>query len=206
MIAKSDKRPAPGLRARKRLETRERLARAAMTLFLERGFDATTLDDIALAADVSRRNFFHYFASKEEVIFAWQEGFEAALIAAVAARPPEESLMDAAQQALASAIGRIDRREALTIARLKEATPALHARDQMKYEALERKFAEALGQRLPAGPRNALRARLVAMAAIGVMRIFSDSWLAEGGDSEPSDHAKKAFAAFRAAIDGADLE
>src|ERR1700738_385230 len=103
MSVKTDKPPAPGLRARKRLETRERLTKAAMTLFLERGFDATTLDDIARAADVSRRSFFHYFASKEEVIFAWQEEFETALIAAVEARPPSESLMDAAQQALAAA-------------------------------------------------------------------------------------------------------
>jgi AcrR family transcriptional regulator len=206
MAAKSDKRQAAGLRERKRLETRARLTKAAMALFLERGFDATTLDDIALAADVSRRNFFHYFASKEEVIFAWQEGFEAALIVAVEARPPEESLMDAAQHALAAVIGRIDWREALTIAKLKEDTPALHARDQMKYEALERKFAEALGRRLPAGPRNALRARLVAMAAIGVIRIFSDAWLAEGGNAQPEAYAKKAFEEFRAAISGADLE
>ena len=50
---------APGLRARKRQQTRERLTRAAMALFLERGFEATTLDDIAAAADISRRSFFH---------------------------------------------------------------------------------------------------------------------------------------------------
>jgi AcrR family transcriptional regulator len=55
---------APGLRERKRLETRERLTRVAMALFLDRGFEATTLDDIAAAADVSRRSFFHYFGSK----------------------------------------------------------------------------------------------------------------------------------------------
>src|SRR6266481_7785735 len=78
---------APGLRARKRLQTCERLTRVAMALFLERGFEATTLDDIAAAADISRRSFFHYFASKEDVVFAWQEASTAALIAAVAARP-----------------------------------------------------------------------------------------------------------------------
>jgi len=76
-----------GLRERKRQQTRERLTRAAMALFLERGFEATTLDDIAAAADISRRSFFHYFESKEDVVFAWQEESTAALIAAVAGRP-----------------------------------------------------------------------------------------------------------------------
>src|SRR5580693_320999 len=82
----------PGLRERKRQQTRERLTRMAMALFLERGFEATTLDDIAAAADISRRSFFHYFASKEDVVFAWHEETTAALIAAVEARPASESM------------------------------------------------------------------------------------------------------------------
>src|ERR1700720_3018632 len=93
---------APGLRQRKRQQTRERLTQAAMALFLERGFEATTLDDIAAAADVSRRSFFHYFASKEDVVFAWQEETTAALIAAVAARPANESMPPAAEEALSA--------------------------------------------------------------------------------------------------------
>src|SRR5271154_6532332 len=87
----------PGLRQRKRQQTRERLTRAAMALFLDRGFEATTLDDIAAAADISRRSFFHYFDSKEDVVFAWQEESTAALIAAVAARPASESMLSAAE-------------------------------------------------------------------------------------------------------------
>ena len=61
-LSPGGKSPAPGLRERKQQQTRERLKRAAMALFLERGFEATTIDDIATAADVSRRSFFHYFA------------------------------------------------------------------------------------------------------------------------------------------------
>jgi hypothetical protein len=66
--------PAPGLRERKRRQTRDRLTKVAMELFLARGFEATTLDDIAAAAEISRRSFFHYFASKEDVVLAWQHG------------------------------------------------------------------------------------------------------------------------------------
>src|ERR1700684_2823085 len=95
---------APGLRLRKRQQTRERLTRVAMALFLDRGFEATTLDDIAAAADISRRSFFHYFASKEDVVFAWQEDITAALTAAIASRPVGESMLTAAESAISAMI------------------------------------------------------------------------------------------------------
>ncbi|MGY4414185.1 AcrR family transcriptional regulator [Bradyrhizobium sp. LB7.1] len=109
----------PGLRERKLQATRERLARAAMALFLERGFEATTIDDIAAAADVSRRSFFHYFASKEDVVSAWQEGAAAALVAEVVGRPAGESMLTAAENAIAAALKRIDPAEAAAMSRLK---------------------------------------------------------------------------------------
>ncbi len=61
---------AEGRRERKRRQTRERIEQAAMTLFLERGFDATTIEEITDSANVSKRSFFDYFPSKEEVVFA----------------------------------------------------------------------------------------------------------------------------------------
>src|ERR1700732_664868 len=101
----------PGLRQRKRQQTRERLTRVARALFLERGFEATTLDDIAAAADISRRSFFHYFASKEDVVFAWQEDSTAALLAAVAARPSDESMLTAAENAISAMARQVDANE-----------------------------------------------------------------------------------------------
>src|SRR3979490_1618548 len=98
-----------------------------MALFLDRGFEATTLDDIAAAADVSRRSFFHYFASKEDVVFAWQEETMAALIAAVAARPAGESMLTAAENAIAAMVRQLDAGEAIAMARLKRDNPALRA-------------------------------------------------------------------------------
>jgi AcrR family transcriptional regulator len=190
----------PGLRARKRQQTRERLTRAAMALFLERGFEATTLDDIAAAADISRRSFFHYFASKEDVVFAWQEEITAALIAAVAARPAGESMLTAAENATTAMVGQLDAGEAIAMARLKRDNPVLQARNQVKYEKLERALAEALGKR--AGNKSErLKARLVAMIATGAMRIGDEFWTAEGAREKPEALVKRVFAAIRVIFD-----
>jgi AcrR family transcriptional regulator len=191
---------APGLRLRKRQQTRERLTQAAMALFLERGFEATTLDDIAAAADISRRSFFHYFASKEDVVFAWQEESSAVLITAVAARPANESMLTAAENAILAMVGQLKPGEAIAIARLKRDNPALQARDQVKHEKLERALAEALSKR--AGHKaEKLHARLVAMIATGAMRIGGEFWAAEGAREKPEALVKRTFAAIRAILD-----
>jgi AcrR family transcriptional regulator len=193
-----DAAPA-GLRQRKRRQTRERLTRAAMALFLERGFEATTLDDIAAAADISRRSFFHYFASKEDVVFAWHEEITAALIEAVAARPAGESMLMAAENAISAMAGQLEPGEAVAMAQLKRDNPALQARDQVKYEKLERALADALGKRAGRGSEQ-LAARLVAMIATGAMRIGGELWAAEGAHEKPEALVKRTFAAIRAIL------
>jgi AcrR family transcriptional regulator len=189
----------PGLRERRRQQTRERLTRAAMALFLDRGFEATTLDDIAAAADISRRSFFHYFASKEDVVFAWHEETTAALIAAVEARPANESMLTAAENAISAMARQLEPGEAIAMARLKRDNPALQARDQVKYEKLERALAAALEKR--AGHKTEkLGARLVAMIATGAMRIGGELWAAEGAREKPEALVKRTFAAIRAIL------
>jgi AcrR family transcriptional regulator len=190
----------PGLRERKLQATRERLARAAMALFLERGFEATTIDDIAAAADVSRRSFFHYFASKEDVVTAWQEGAAAALVAEVVGRPAGESMLTAAENAIAAALKRIDPAEAAAMSRLKRDNPALRARDQLKYEKLERALAEGLSQRART-KSDKLKARLVAMIATGAMRVGGESWIGEGAREKPEAFVKRTFDAIRAILE-----
>ncbi|WP_262048792.1 TetR/AcrR family transcriptional regulator [Bradyrhizobium sp. Bra78] len=188
-----------GLRQRKLQATRERLARAAMALFLERGFEATTIDDIAAAADVSRRSFFHYFASKEDVVTAWQEGAAAALVAEVVARPADESMLTAAENAIAAAVKRIDPAEAAAMSRLKRDNPALQARDQLKYETIERALADGLAQRARS-KSDKLNARLVAMIATGAMRVGGESWIGEGAREKPEAFVKRTFDAIRAIL------
>jgi AcrR family transcriptional regulator len=196
-LAAGTKSPdGPGLRQRKLQATRARLTHAAMALFLERGFEGTTIDDIAAAADVSRRSFFHYFASKEDVVSAWQEGAAAALVAEIVARPANESMLTAAENAIAGAIKRIDPAEAAAMSRLKRDNPALQARDQLKYEKLERAFAEGLVQRARS-KSDRMKARLVAMIAAGAVRVGGESWIDEGVREKPEVFVKRTFDAIR---------
>ncbi|PDT01192.1 TetR family transcriptional regulator [Rhizobium chutanense] len=164
-----------GRRERKRRQTRERIEQAAMTLFLQRGFEATTVEDITEAADVSKRSFFDYFPSKEEVVFAWQDSFADRLMAEIAARPARESSVAAVEAAIsATVIASVDER-GLALAELIHRTPALKARDQLKYARLEQKLAEALLLRKGSDPERA-RMRVLAAVVIGALRVGSELW------------------------------
>src|SRR5580704_3071965 len=83
-----------GLRARKRRETRQRLAETGLRLFLKQGYEATTLDQIAEAAGVSRRTVFHYFDQKEDILLAWKSGLGEAMGAAILAERPDRPPLD----------------------------------------------------------------------------------------------------------------
>ena len=85
----------PGRRERKKAATRNALADAALRLFLERGFEAVSVKDIAEAADVSITTLFKHFSSKEALVFDAEADWEAALIAAVQQRPPGQSVPQA---------------------------------------------------------------------------------------------------------------
>jgi AcrR family transcriptional regulator len=91
---------APGLRERKKAETREALRAAAIRLFLERGPSAVTVNDICDAARVSARTFFNYFESKEAALFAWDQRLTDELAAKLAARPSHEPPLTAVRRAM----------------------------------------------------------------------------------------------------------
>jgi AcrR family transcriptional regulator len=93
-----------GLRERKKERTRLALIDAALELFLNKGYEATTIDQIAAAVDVSPRTFFRYFASKEEVAFALPADGLEHWVAEVSARPDDEPPFTAMVNAMRSVI------------------------------------------------------------------------------------------------------
>ena len=196
MPASPDVGPVEGLRARKRRETFDRITQAAQDLFLEHGYDATTVDDIAAAAGVSKRTFFDYFASKEDVVDAWQDGFGDALTAAIAARPAREPLAVVIEEAMTSAITASASPRSYALDDLVLATPALRAREQLKYGKLEARVADALmaRQRRHADP---VRARLLAMIAIGGLRIGAEAYRTQQRSGSIEAYTRKLFRMVR---------
>jgi AcrR family transcriptional regulator len=91
---------AHSLRERKKARTREAIIDAALDLFERDGYDDTTIEDIAAAADVSPRTFFRYFDSKLELVMARSESKHDDLGPALAARPADEGLLEAIRQVL----------------------------------------------------------------------------------------------------------
>ena len=184
-----------GLRGRKRAETHARIQAEALRLFLTRGFDATTLDDIAEAADVSRRSLFHYFASKEEIVFSTKADFPDLVADAIGRRPVEEPLLDMVENALGDMATRFLSPQARDLARLIHDTPALSAGDQAKYEKVERMLAKALADRKSL-PETDIACRVTAAAAIGILKLSTEAWVT-GNDVGPDVFGKAAFAALR---------
>jgi AcrR family transcriptional regulator len=97
--------PAGGRRDRKKDETRQALRAAAHRLFAEKGFSQTTIDDIAAAADVSRRTFFRYFDSKDDLLRGDVADLLPVMLATLRARPADEPPFAAILGALRSLIG-----------------------------------------------------------------------------------------------------
>ena len=89
-----------GLRERKKAHTKALLQETALKLFREKGFSATSVDEIAAAADVSRSTFFRYFGSKEAVLFGDFEETGGLLTDLLEARPVEEAPIQAFEEAL----------------------------------------------------------------------------------------------------------
>jgi AcrR family transcriptional regulator len=184
--AVAETRPRPGLRERRKKLTAAELEAAALRLFGERGFDAVTVDDIAADADVSRRTFFRYFASKEDVLLADHFVQLARLREAMAARPPDETILTALRNALLSLTGDFEDRKEMVIlrGRIMRETPSLQARSLVHQQAWEDAMQEMVADRLGVDPAVDLRPGVVAATALAAMRVAFGNWLANGATDD----------------------
>jgi AcrR family transcriptional regulator len=171
------------LRERKKQQTREGLAAAAVDLFMERGYDATTVEDIAAAVDVSPRTFFRYFPTKEDVIVDLLRAGVVDLVERVAARPLSEPLATSLRAA-ARAWADLSAEESvrlLMLARVLDASPCLKPRfDQQSrvgLDDLELQIADRLGVDRTTDARPALVVALVS----AVLSKAIERWSASNG-------------------------
>jgi AcrR family transcriptional regulator len=141
----------PGLRQRQRLRTRQAIQDAATRLFLAAGYDAVSVNEIAAAAEVSKRTLFKYFASKEDLVIGAFADHQDELARIVRARPPGDGPLAALQRHfLAGLAGRDpvtgldDRPETLAFVSMVLSTEGLRARLLMYQIRAEQALTEAL--------------------------------------------------------------
>ncbi|QHC21267.1 TetR family transcriptional regulator [Streptomyces sp. GS7] len=181
--------PTGGLRERKKQRTRDALIRAALELFTEQGYEATTIDEIAEAVDVSQRTFFRYFANKQDVTFAVQDMVEARFLSELRARPEDEAPLTALRSAVMVAWDDIGNAIASVIPldlhmrsyQMIESTPALVAAHLRRSSELEEQIAQLIARREGLDVDTDPRPRVLVAAFSGVMRVAGKIW-GEGQD------------------------
>ncbi len=168
-----------GLRERKKERTRRELEETAHRLFRERGYEQTTIEDIAEVVGVSARTFFRYFDSKEAVLLGDWRAQLGELSALIMARPKDESLLDSAR-ALSVGIATMmeaDRERHRFVKKIVASSP--HAGDYERTVLLpefERTLVNALAQRMSVDPAEDMRPTLAAAVGIAAMHTAKVRW------------------------------
>ena len=156
----------------------------ASELFEERGFDRTTVDQIAEAAEISRRTFFRYFADKEELFFAEDERLLGVIHDTLDAAPPGEPVLDLARRATRALAthSAADPERRLARERLIAATPALQARRMAKTLRWEQAIAARLAER----GSTELEALLVPKLALACFQAAYERWVRDPDQDLPA--------------------
>jgi AcrR family transcriptional regulator len=172
-MAVSSARPSRGLRERKKRLTRDLIADAALDLFLERGYEAVTIAEVAERAAVDVKTIYNYFPSKPDLIYHRFADFWAELLAAVRNRGPEESVLTAFSGFLNPVEGMLADTQATAtvqgVTRLIVGSPALLAYEDQIYARITTELAGQLAAETGAGPRD-IEPSVVAHALIGLHR------------------------------------
>ena len=177
--------PEP-LRVRRRRLLRDEIERIAIRLFVERGYDAVAVDDIAAAASMSGRTFFRYYATKDEILRRYQSGLHEALLDAFTAQPAAAPALQALRSAYAttSTVAEPDRERVRALGRLLATAPAVHARavgETLLDDRLTREFARRFG----AQPSD-LRCAAVLAAVSAAAQVGWNRWVTGDDRGDPA--------------------
>lgn len=163
-----------GRRERKKAATRQKIADAALRLFLERGYEAVGIRDVAAEADVAVTTLFSHFASKEALVFEQDEDFEQRLLRAVTDRAPHEPLIPALRREIQALVRHCTADSAAPIWRLIDESPALREYE----ESMRLRHAESLATAIAADPdlsRTATACRAIARFAIDAYALAREA-------------------------------
>lgn len=179
---------------------RERVVDAALVLFEEEGYAATTVDAIAGRAGVSRRTFFHYFRSKDDVLFPAHDGLvaRASELLGTAAGDPVDAVCRALHVVFASYVE--DEPAALRRYSLTRSTAELRERELAWVHRYQLLFARYLDERMAEEDRGHLAAEVIAAALVAAHNHVLRQWLQRGGGGAPVAELDDALAYLREAF------
>ena len=166
-----------GLRERKKEKTRLALLDAALDLFLEQGYESTTVEQIAGVVDVSPRTFFRYFTSKDHLVLWFHDHSEEIMMETLESRPPDEPPFTAMMQALRAVLSDMEGSTAeeaqrfLKLRRLLEDHPHLVGQSVARGAKTERRLAELIAARRGADPDTDQLSHLIVAFAMSTMRV-----------------------------------
>lgn len=189
------------LSERKQASVREAICACATDLFVERGFQETTIEEIARAAGIGRRTFFRYFKSKEDVVLWKFDQFARLSLELLAQRPAREPLLEALEAALTEASEFYNRQpeQTLAILRLTESTASLFAQQLLQQQNWKEWFAAALRTRGRAA-QSSYAPELAASVSIEAMAIAVRRWLHDGR-GELTGYIAASFSALRRVLE-----
>jgi AcrR family transcriptional regulator len=179
---------------------RERLEQAAMALYRERGFDETTVAEIAARAGLTERTFFRYFADKREVLFSGAGALEELLTAGVTGAPGSMSPLEAVASALESTSQMFEERRDFARHRhdLIAAHPDLRERELIKLASLATAIAGALRRRGVPEPA----ASLAGEAGIAIFKLAFERWVHDAKRRDLARHVRESLRALKAVAEG----
>ena len=181
-------------------DSRGRLQEAALALYSERGFEATTAAQIADRAGLTERTFFRLFADKREVLFGGSAALGDAIVGAVAGAPPDLGPLDAVAAGLdaaAAMLGEFRRDLSRQRQAVIAATPELQERELTKLSTFAAAVAAALRER---GVSD-LKATLAAEAGMTVLRVAMQRWAAADHGPDLTSIMRESVAELRALSD-----
>jgi AcrR family transcriptional regulator len=187
-------------RAQKKAATKHAIQEHALRLFAEKGYDATTVDEIAAAAGVSHMTFFRYFPRKEEVVE--YDEYDPLLEELIAARPPDEPPLVVLHNAIRVGLERIlttDREALLIRTRLVVRNPVLRSRNLVAQDTTRDLFANALARRAGLTEPD-LATAVQASAALDAVGVAMMAWVDGNSDTGPVALIDTAFAALEAGV------
>lgn len=172
--------PSPGLRERKKQKTRDTIAKVALKLFAERGYEQTTIAEIADAAEVSPRTIFAYFPSKEDILFCDTPEVHERLAQALRERPEGATALDALRDFIAGSMAPDTNR--VLRKRIVAGNETLQRNERARFAPFEQLMVEAIAEDLHAGPDD-IRPQIVAAALTAAFSAIHDHDPAAAPDS-----------------------